>query len=352
MKKNCILIIFFAFYWIPTVVWAGFSSRDPVAKALDEYENGRDVARQQLTAKAEQPAEKEGVDPEQVVKKANGTGPQRKTFETEIGSETYNYEYLETVEGAQFMKLKGQFYGVFLKLTFRPNQLDPIYSEMFDFFRFETRYAWAKLDYYGGVNFFDMFGNKVGSVPLETANNPDIVSETRILIGKDLPWRGYSFTPYSGIGFRYLVDDSSDIVSTVEFEGTTYDVGGYMRKSYYYYVPIGVDIKRPLSSSWQIGLNAEFDYVVYALQKSYIETYNNQVIQNKQPQGYGLRSSLRLERNSPNWGFQVEPFVRFWDIQRSAFAATGPCFPDGSCFGGEEPSNTTREVGVRLGLTF
>jgi hypothetical protein len=347
MIKKRTLIFGIIVLMIPSFGWAGFFSRDPVSKALDDYETNRDVARQQMTMPVEQGGENVRQESTQPVMSSRGTQKEHKTFETEAGFESYAYQYRETVGGERFMRMKGVFYGIYLKNTFRPNQLDPFYSDMMDFFQVEVRYAWARLNYLGGVQ--DPFGDKIADLTMSRI--PDIVFETRLLVGKDLSWRGVKFTPYSGLGFRFLRDDSSDTIGTFTYLGTEYSLNGYLRKSYYYYLPIGIDISKTLAQSWQIGWNAEFDYLVYGTQKSYTAALNNSVPTNRQTQGYGLRTSLRLEKTTPAIGFLVEPFFRFWDIENSEWAETG-CIPDVGCFGVVEPSNTTREIGVKMGLTF
>jgi hypothetical protein len=175
---------------------------------------------------------------------------------------------------------------------------------------------------------------------LSINNIPDYVVETRIVAGKDLFWDGITFTPYSGFGFRHLCDDSSDQYGDFVYEGETYPLNGYKRKSYYYYLPLGVDIKKPLADSWQVGANAEYDYLFYGTQKSFIEG-SGYVPTNKQRQGYGLRGSFRLERLVATYGVSVEPYIRYWNIEDSEISD-----------GGMEPSNITREIGLKLGLTF
>jgi hypothetical protein len=336
MIKKYTVMMFISLFIFPTLAWAGFFAREVVDKTLDDYEKNLGKARGQMTTGTDQAVTNKGRGLAPVVKRTGGTGPQRKTFETEVGYEVYDYIYQETLEGSRFMKLKGMFYGVYLRATFRPNQLDPFYSDAMDFFRFELRYAWASLHYDGGVQ--NMFGERIAD--LSVNNIPDYVLETRILMGKDMGWNGTTFTPYSGFGFRHLNDDSSDQYGDFTYGGDDYSLNGYKRKSFYYYLPIGVDVKKMLADSWQVGANAEFDYLLYGVQKSYIEG-SGRVPTNKQREGYGLRGSLRVEKLSTYYGLSIEPYVRFWDIENSEIAD-----------GGMEPSNITREIGLRLGLTF
>ena len=349
MIKKITFIFVIIVLMAPSYGWAGFFTRDPVSKALDNYEADRNIARDQMTVKVDQGGENEQpAVSAQGVRSADGTKKKHKTLETESGVESYAYQYRETVGGERFMRLKGVFYGIYLNSTFRPNQLDPFYSDLMNFFRFEIRYAWAHLNYDGGVQ--DNAGNHVADLSL--SHVPDSVLETRLLVGKDLSWQGVDFTPYSGLGFRYLTDDSSDTFGSFTYLGIDYNINGYLRKSYYFYLPFGIDISKSLAQSWQIGWNVEYDYFIQGTQKSYVESENYSVPTNRQDKGYGMRTSFRLEKTTPNFGFQIEPFYRFWNIENSEFVQTGPCVPNVGCPGAIEPSNTTHEIGVKLGLTF
>jgi hypothetical protein len=348
MLRRILPLFFVAFLALPSTVRAGFFLEDPVKKALDDYETNRDTARRQMTVEPDRSVSDKKENPSRPVQAASKTGKERRAHETEFGFESYAYQYQETVGGERFMRLKGVFYGIYLTHTFRPNQLDPFYGELMDFFRFEGRVAWARLDYDGGVQ--NGLGERVAD--LTTQDIPDIVFETRILMGKDFDLGGISLTPYSGLGFRFLKDDPSDVYGTFTYESVDYELNGYMRKSYYYYLPIGIDIRKPLGDSWQIGFNAEYDYFLHGFQKSYVPLDNNRVLTNFQNKGYGLRSSVRLTRNTPGLSFSVEPYMRFWDIENSEWVQTGDCIPDVGCPGGLEPSNITREVGVKMGMTF
>lgn len=307
-----------------SAAWAGLPS--DVSRALDDYEAGQDSARRAMSIPAVEPVASRPVDMNE-----------RKRHETEMGFETYAYKYEETVEGGHFMDLKGRFYGIFIKHTFRPDPLNPFYSDLANMFRFEGRIAWAKLDYNGGVQ--DGSGNFVA--PLTTSNVPDFVWEIRSLMGKEMSWGSLGVTPYAGFGMRFLHDDQSDTYGTFDYGGSTYSINGYKRTSEYYYLPMGVDLKQPLGPAWALGLNGEFDVFLYGHQKSFVDTTSGSVAKNVQNEGYGLRASLRLEKTANPIGFSLEPFVRYWDIENSDIAD-----------GGMEPSNTTREIGVKMGMIF
>ena len=103
----------------------------------------------------------------------------------------------------------------------------------------------------------------------------------------------------------------------------------------------------------------EYDVLIQGKQTSHFEDektiagdstgYNSS--ENDQQEGYGLRGSIKVMKEINRVGFFVEPFVRYWDIETSDVdiitSSTG--YPSYYTW---EPSNTTKEIGVRAGLHF
>jgi len=78
-------------------------------------------------------------------------------------------------------------------------------------------------------------------------NIDDYILEFRGLAGYDFPVSKASFlTPYAGIGYRYLNDDSSGKVAST-------GALGYERESNYIYSPIGVKFIADLKKGWSMG---------------------------------------------------------------------------------------------------
>ena len=70
------------------------------------------------------------------------------------------------------------------------------------------------------------------------------------------------------------------------------------------------------------------------------------VVKNEQDSGYGLRASVKIG-NKKNFPFIIEPFVRYWNIDKSDIVnvpAIGATFM--------EPTNETTEIGVKLYIRF
>lgn len=84
-------------------------------------------------------------------------------------------------------------------------------------------------------------------------NIPDFMAEFRFLLGADVPASEASFlTPYTGIGYRYLNDDSSGMTSTT-------GASGYERESNYFYSPAGIEAFY-LPGEWLVsGDDLEYD---------------------------------------------------------------------------------------------
>ena len=85
------------------------------------------------------------------------------------------------------------------------------------FIRGDLRYAFGTVDYNGS-----------GSA----SGEPDWYIEARGLVGKDWLINDAVFSPYTGLGYRYLFNDGRGISST--------GYAGYRRESNYFYLPVGI----------------------------------------------------------------------------------------------------------------
>ena len=284
----------------------------------------------------------------------------RKTFEFEGGYEDYRYKYEETVGGEHFMDLKSPHYrGFFGALTYAPPNPGEFVADLVTFYRFEGRMAWGKPDYNGAV----VNLNTGEETPVRAKGARDFVFELRGVAGKDYWVKTFRISPYAGLGYRHLRQNNDKEVSdTFDLEGL-----GYTRVSQYVYLPLGIDVKKALPARSAIGLNVEFDWFLYGEQRSQFGGYAEMEgsgeirefseLRNKQREGYGLRGSVRFEKSLGSVDLVLEPFIRYWDIEKSELAhfdvdETGTTDHDWVLLGANEPSNTTKEAGVRAGLQF
>ena len=251
----------------------------------------------------------------------------------EIGYDIYNYKYQETDVGTFFMKNKGTYAGPTLDYAYHFGNGS---GEFVDELRLQGRFAWGDVDY----------SNKLA----QTFNGlDDYMYEVRGLVAKSYNLHGVATaTPYAGIGYRYLNDGLEK-----------FQPGGYNREANYYYIPLGSDLRMKIRGGWDLAMNLEYDYLLVGKQKSHLEDIGDgrDTLVNDQKQGYGLRGSVKASKDiTKKVNVFVEPFIRFWDIEKSdvKFQTSGgaPICAGGLCLAGYEPSNVTKEVGLKMGVGF
>ena len=192
------------------------------------------------------------------------------------------------------------------------------------------------------------FGTVDYSSPISGEINgiPNTMIELRGLAGYDFKVSASTLlTPYTGLGYRYLRDDSSGKVSNL-------GAAGYLREANYFYSPIGLATYSVLNSTWSLDAALEYDLFWKGLQKSHLSDANLGFsdIENEQNSGYGLRAMFNLRYAIDNLTYVFGPFIRYWDIDDSEVE---PVYRNGSLWGtGYEPANTSLEVGFNLAVLF
>jgi hypothetical protein len=191
-------------------------------------------------------------------------------------------------------------------------------------YKAEVRFSYGHVDY-----------ESTGSGTSEDI--PDLVFEGRLVGGKDLKvFSDSRLTPYLGIGFRYLNDDSG---------GKRSSLGdyGYERESRYLYIPIGVEFTTRMAEGWLLSPTFEYDLFISGTQRSQLSDVSPIYpdIKNNQDHGFGLRGSLKFIKEAKPVSFIFEPYIRYWHIEDSDVDIIW-----------YEPENKTTEIGVRLGAQF
>lgn len=177
----------------------------------------------------------------------------------------------------------------------------------------------------------------------------DWIVEGRFLVGHDcflrVPrgYRRHLITPYIGLGIRYWHND---------IEG----YGGYEREVRYWYLPIGIKTNSCLSDHWQWRMNAEYDFFLGGRVKSYLSDvdpgFNDPAVDQDFAEGYGLRFSLGLTRKlSKIYALSIEPYITYWDIDKSDYSMAGIDEHDRIIYV-YEPANKTTSYGLRISLEF
>ena len=244
--------------------------------------------------------------------------------EWHIGPEIYYSKYREP----GLMKETGMFYGLTVGFTSRywvpasPEE-EPWESKWMA--RAEGRFAYGRVDYDGAT---------WGGTPLTINDIDDFVWEIRLLMGPDFPGATTMLTPFGGIAYRYLNDNSSSHVS------------GYERESNYLYVPLGLEMITQLDDGWSYGAAVEFDLFLWGKQTSHLSDVGASDVSNRQEKGYGVRASVKLQKKTNRIDFIIEPFIRYWNIADSEIETVSGL---GAVL---EPENQTVEAGIRLILAF
>jgi hypothetical protein len=217
----------------------------------------------------------------------------------ELGTEISRITYKEP----GVMREKGAMYGILGSYTFHGNFM----------YKLDGEFTYGRVDYVGS-----------GTI----SNVADCMLESRSVIGFDHSiFETSILTPYIGLGSRYLRDDT---------HGRTSSTGahGYLRESNYIYSPVGLEAVTDLKNGWAIGATSEYDFFWWGRQ--YSADFDN-----RQKNGYGLRGSVKLQKNGKELDFILEPFIKYWNIKESKHNSQG-----------YEPKNNSTEIGCRLSVKF
>jgi hypothetical protein len=232
-----------------------------------------------------------------------------------------------------FMRNTGMMWGVSGDYTYRPNKF---------MLKADARFSFGSVDYWS---------NGTGTA----SDLRDYNFETRFTLGYDLGTSDKaSFTPFIGLGYRYLFDGEGGTQTTTG----AYD---YDRKSNYLYSPIGMEAMFRLGRSWSLGVTGEYDLFWHGWQYSELEKAKVGLVplKNDQNDGWGVRSSVKIIKRFGKIDFAIEPYFRYWDIKESDIDVniTGILGSIGQdyVFVGYpaiEPKNSTMEWGAKIGIRF
>ena len=229
----------------------------------------------------------------------------------EVGGQAAHYHY-EEPDFAKFIGNRGGLVGAY---TF-PRRWDRV------FFRVDGRESYGSLKYQGS-------GTQDSVL--------DVIVEARGVAGLDFfPGNRVSLSPYLGLGYRHLYNDSRGYTST--------NAAGYRRYSNYLYAPLGMTIRFDLGNRWVLAPSVETDIFILGKQKSQLTDANvgfNDVT-NTQRHGYGYRTYLMVEKDHLVFG----AWMHYWNIKDSDVQ------PIGLGAAGLEPANWTRESGIEFRYRF
>ncbi len=181
--------------------------------------------------------------------------------------------------------------------------------------------------------------------------------EARGLAGKDFIGRGFALSAYGGIGLRYLSN------------GTTGTPGYRIDK--YLYVPLGLIARTRAGSYRTLAFTLEYDRLLHGWQNTRgsllgggtvpatstapaftINGFSDVAF--SQSSGWAVRASASFQMTR-RWSLEL--YYLYWRIQDSqvntqTITLTVNNITARETLGFFEPFNTTREIGVKLGLRF
>lgn len=243
-------------------------------------------------------------------------------FFGDIGFEGLYYRYKELDrDDSFFMSDSGPMYGFYYVVGYQPACMA---------FRFY-------LDgHFNGSNSIRYKSDDTGTMD----NSSYSVNEARLLSAYSWDLENqWKLEPYTGLAFRYLVNDDFDKRSTT-------GAVGWLRTSRYTYIPIGLRVVNDFEDMQWIG-HIEYDWFINGKQnsRSLISYYRNE-----QHNGFGARFGLDLliPSSFACFDYSVGAFLRYWNIDESTVNQN--IYNSNRI--GWEPQNTTYEIGVRLGLAF
>lgn len=237
-----------------------------------------------------------------------------------LGAESFSYIYKEPY----LMQMKGVFYGI--------NGAYSFYLGYDYFMKLDGRFAYGKTNY---------FSNNTGGFATKTPNK---LFETRVLLNRNIQiCDKISLIPFAGVGYRYKQDNSQGIKTSTGHNG-------YLRKSNYYYLPVGVSMNYNLPHGWNVNTTVEYDFLLEGKQKDY--RLQSKILKLNQSKGRGLRSEILLEKTFSRYILSIGPYINYWNIKdsdRSFFICKCGANHKGYFY---EPKNITKETGVKIKYTF
>jgi hypothetical protein len=241
---------------------------------------------------------------------------------SEVALSVSSYRYEEPSLG---MSNKGDKFGV---NHFGTEVLDGDW-----FVKDDLRFAYGGVDYVGS-------GYQPGA--------PDWYVDARGLVGRDIQFGNAIYSPFVGVGYRYLFNDLRGYSSSGAI--------GYRRESNYLYVPIGLTHRFTLQDSAVLATTLEFDHLLVGRQLSKLSDlvghsgYSSASdVLNSQSSGFGFRADIMYEMGDLALG----PFLNVWRIGNSD-SVLQPLTQNGvsTWYYFSEPENRTSEFGLRMRFKF
>ena len=279
-------------------------------------------------------------DVEGTIVKKTSSNIKTRVHNFDLGTEIFYYRFVmpHVIVGSQEGRWRdtGPMEGFYANYDYRPVMGNILNNPLINVYSLQARYATSH-----GIGFN---GQDQGTLRHEHND----VMEFRGLLGKDYAMgQDVMVTPYFGYGYRYLDENNEGRETSAAYPMN-------VRKSHYYYLPLGGNVAFSMTNNWEMDLNAEYDIFLTGMQKNYYSNWNQffpgqgypDVSYRQSHGGFGLRGSVKIIKKGPIFDFYVEPYFRFWNIDNSKTII----WSDGSAVG--EPANNTTEIGSKFGVQF
>jgi hypothetical protein len=258
--------------------------------------------------------------------------PEKQNFKHDfsVGLEGFHYHYSESVENRpQMMDDKGMMYGIngSYQLTYKESV----------FVRPEARVVYG----------FTQYTNDKNS-KYPQASVPNLIFEPRLLIGGRVTLlKNSTLFPYIGLGYRYKSDDGSQNRS---YQNTSLN----KRISQYWYLPVGTRFQLDFNQHWNLQGMIEYDWLISGRQFSYDTTKYPSPLVFKQTHGKGFKGELLIGRSFEKVSLAAGPYLHYWKIQKTKKVAYNRQDDRGRVYEGDsyEPDNVTREIGLKMTISF
>ncbi|MDP2653322.1 MAG: hypothetical protein Q8Q08_04750 [Candidatus Omnitrophota bacterium] len=275
----------------------------------------------------------------------------------EMGLESYYHIYSEP----GLMEQRGLFSGVQGAYTYRLSENKAVQSWR-DIFSNENMVNVFKVEGMLGWGYVDFKGDGIA----DHENDRNYLYEARFLAGYDIPMMsGTRWTPYMGVGYRYLNDNSPGrLLPFTSFSGAF----GFERESRYLYLPFGLEVFRQMPRDWTMTMIGEYDLFIFGRQTNHYsdggpKVNGTEVLDDltfRQDTGFGLRGSVKLARETEMASFYLEPFIRYWNLKNSETkhftSHSGHTFWYSADFSqrreGSQAKSDTLEFGLKMGVSY
>lgn len=244
-----------------------------------------------------------------------------------LGTELYEYDYREFVDGEVVVRDDGRFAG-----------LNAGYTHVFRgewFLRGLVSVARGSVDYASEDG--ALRGIRQGVARLQVEPGRDFILAN-----------GSTLSLFTGLNARMLRDSSGGLVTELGYLGFDRDI-------FYLYSPVGFELGFPLRGTTRLAVGARYNHLIDGDVESKLSRIDPEVsdlrFALREGSGWELQASAAFQVGT-RARLSIGPYVRGWRIGQSREILI--VNPDDSSEGMVlfEPRNRTREAGIRMSVGF